>query len=283
MKNISVIIPVYNEEKTVGACLKSLKNQSLKPKEVVIVDDKSTDNTVKIVEQFIEGLLMHQLINASIHSGAGAARNLGALRCAQGKSSVDVILVFVDGDMRFHPEFLKDLTEPIRNGKSKGTFSKMEFIANWNNIWARFWNYRRGLFEPRAVPDNFPNTSPVFRAILKSEFEKVGGFDEKMGYNDDWSLSEKLGYQATETKAMFYHDNPDSLLEAIKQARWEAKRKYKLGILGGLGNLGRSLSQLTKIENSFLKTALYILFLITVNMAAVFGVIEYYLWGSVRK
>ena len=192
-------------------------------------------------------------------------------------------MVFVDADMRFSRDFIENLTEPIQKGRTKGTFSKMEFIANWNNIWARFWNYRRGIFEPRAVPENYPSFSPVFRAILKSEFEKVGGFDEKKGYNDDWSLSERLRYKSMETKAMFYHNNPDSLLEAIGQAKWEAKRKYKLGFLGGLGNLWRGLSKLTKIEDSYLKTVLYVLFLLIVNMAAIAGVIEYYLKGSVRK
>ena len=38
-----------------------------------------------------------------------------------------------------------------------------------------------------------PKSSDVFRAILKSEFEKAGGFDENGEYTDDWSLSRKLG------------------------------------------------------------------------------------------
>lgn len=276
--NISVIIPVYNEERMIGACLESLANQSLLPEEVIVVDDGSIDKTSKILSEIkVITVIKAIKIIKQKHSGAGAARNLGV------KNAKGEVLVFVDGDMRFHRTFLEDLTEPIRNGKSRGTFSKMEFIANWNNVWARFWNYRRGISEPRAVPENYPNFSPVFRAILKSEFERVGGFDEKKGYNDDWSLSEKLGYKATEAKAVFYHNNPDSLLEAIKQARWEAKRKYKLGIFGGLGNLGRGLSKLVKIEDSLLKTVFYLLFLILTDLIAVLGMIEYYWKGRVAK
>lgn len=278
IRNISVIIPVYNEERTIKACLESLGNQSLPPQEVILVDDGSTDKTLKILSKIriITVIKVIKVIRQK-HLGAGAARNAGAKR-AKGD-----ILVFIDGDMRFHKTFLEDLTSQIKEGKTEGTFSKLEMIANWNDVWARFWNYRRGLMEPRAVPRDYPDESPVFRAILKNEFERAGGFDEKKGYNDDWSLSERLGYKAVETKAMFYHSNPESLAEAMRQTRWEAKRKYKCGILGGLGNLGKGLSQLTKIEDSFLKTTLYLLFLLTVNLSATIGAYEYYLFKKVEK
>jgi glycosyltransferase involved in cell wall biosynthesis len=49
---VSVIIPVYNEEKVIGECLVSLKSQTLKDFEVIVVDDGSTDNTLEILEKF---------------------------------------------------------------------------------------------------------------------------------------------------------------------------------------------------------------------------------------
>lgn len=230
--SISVIIPVYNEEHTISHCLESLKGQTLKPKEIIVVDDGSTDKTFKKIARLqAAGYKLQVLRNR--HKGAGAARNLGA-----SKASGD-ILAFVDADMCFNQEFLEELTKPICNGMSKGTFSKQEFISNWGNIWARFWNYWRGLYEPIAVPKNFPNHSPVFRAILRSEFQKVGGFDEKRGYNDDWSLSGKLGYEATETFARFYHNNPSSFQDVFFQAQWTGKRQYRFGLIGSLGVLAR--------------------------------------------
>lgn len=290
VKKISVIIPLFNEEKTIKDCLESLIKQSLRPWEIIIVDDGSTDGTEKEVLCFVQndssrqiatapprrGLAMTVKFFKQEHRGAGAARNLGV------KYSKGDILVFIDGDMRFHPDFLNELTKLIREGRSRGTFSKQEFIANWNNIWARFWNYRRGLTEPRSVPEDYPSFSPVFRAILKSEFEKAGGFDERKGYNDDWSLSEKLGYKATETKAVFYHNNPESLFEAIKQARWEAKRKYKWGIWGIWGIWARGFRRLNT-ENSLLKTFGYLLFLVVVNTAGIIGGLEFYFLKKVEK
>ena len=50
--NISIIIPVYNEEKYIGRCLKSLNNQTLMPNQIIVVDDGSTDATLNIVSEF---------------------------------------------------------------------------------------------------------------------------------------------------------------------------------------------------------------------------------------
>lgn len=221
--NISVIIPIYNEKHVIKKCLDSLTNQT-KKHETVIVDDGSTDRT-------LEFLRNNKLLNKKIkilsqsHSGPGAARNFGE-REASGE-----ILVFVDADMTFVTNFLEKLVDPIVNGKSKGTFTREEYVANWENIWARCWNYNSDLFDQRRIPVNYPNESPVFRAILTSEFKKVKGFDTGVGWTDDWSLSQKLGYKSTATDAKCFHSNPDSLNEVFYQARWIGKNDFLSGNL----------------------------------------------------
>lgn len=49
---VSVIIPTYNEEKSIGKCLESLANQTIKPDEVIVVDNNCTDKTVAIAQKF---------------------------------------------------------------------------------------------------------------------------------------------------------------------------------------------------------------------------------------
>lgn len=228
---ISVIIPVYNEEKDILECLESLDSQRGVKFEVLIVDDGSTDKTKKIIKKFKPTNYKINLINQN-HKGAGMARNKGAIK-AKGN-----ILIFVDADMTFDSYFLKKLTTPIIKGHTKGTNSHEEFVSNWDNVWARCWNYN----ENRAGKKRNGGTSEhkVFRAILKSEFNKVGGFS-KGGYTDDWSLSQKLGYKPTNAKgAIFYHKNPSSLSEIFNHAKWVGKREYKLGIIGAFVALVRS-------------------------------------------
>ena len=222
---LSVIIPVYNEAKHIGNCLSSLQGQTLKPKEIIVIDDSSTDDTKDVILN-----LKPQTLNLKVfqqkHLGAGSARNLGA------QKATGEILVFIDADMEFDPDFLKDLTRPIQLSRTKGTFSKNELVKNWANPWAKAFSFCLGLKDNHLIPKDHPPTSPVFRAILKSEFDRVGGFDTSRGYDDDWSLSERVGYQAIATKAVYYHFNPETLSEIFHQARWRATRKYKLGLLG---------------------------------------------------
>lgn len=225
MKKISVIIPAYNEEDVIVDCLSSLDKQTHPNFEVIIVDDGSKDDTSRLVEGYKSNKYKLRIIRQN-HKGPGVGRNLGA------KKSTGEILVFVDADMTFDEDFLKKLVKPIDLEKEKGTFSKEEYVSNWESVWARCWNINQGWAEKRRHSKNYPNKQKVFRAILKSEFDKVGGF-EPGGYTDDYSLSEKLGYQAVVANgAKFYHKNPSTLSEIFKHARWVGKRRYKLGVLG---------------------------------------------------
>lgn len=228
---ISVIIPTYNEAQHIKTCLLSLTSQSFKIKEIIVVDDGSTDTTCQIISALKSKITNLKILHQN-HQGAGAARNRGA------KTAKGNILVFVDSDMEFDKHFLKYLTQPIKQNKSKGTFSKNEYIKNWHNPWAKSWNFLIGIPENLGIPKDYPPHAPVFRAILKSEFDRAGGFDSHRGYDDDWSLSEKLNYPASVAKkAVYYHYNPDSFTEIFRQSRWKAKRNYRLGILGKLINL----------------------------------------------
>ena len=229
---VSVIIPTYNEEGTIGACLKSLNNQSYKPLEIIAVDDGSTDKTLAKISNFLprrqaDGFRISNLILLKQnHLGPGPARNLGSSK-AHGE-----ILVFVDADMTFEKDFIKDLVDPILKGKTIGTFSKNEMNANTNNIWSACWNINRGCPIDLLIPPDYPKEAPVFRAILKKEFERVGGFDTTGEYTDDWSLSRKLRVKSTLAKgAIYYHANPASLGEVFKQARWIGKSEFVAGNL----------------------------------------------------
>lgn len=223
---ISVIIPFYNEENDLKECLTSLKRQSYSNFEVILVNDGGK-KIINLKKEFMDFKFLNQK-----HQGPGPARNKGA-REAEGE-----ILVFVDSDMVFHKDFLKNLIKPIARGETKGTFSKEEYVANWENIWARCWSFNKNLGK-RLIPDNYPDEAPVFRAILKKEFKTVGGFSS-IGYTDDWTLSKKLGFKAkVAPHAIYYHYNPASLKEVFLQARWIGKRKRRFGIFGIILNLLR--------------------------------------------
>lgn len=212
---VSIVIPVFNEEGVIRECINSLLNQSIKDIEIIVVDDGSEDNSLKYVSDLPVKLLQQT------HQGPGKARNLGASK------STGQILVFVDADMTFERDFIKRLVKPIEENKAVGTFSNEEYVSNKENIWSRCWNLNKDLPTDRMHPQNYPHEQKVFRAILKKEFERVGGFTP-IGYIDDYTLSEKLGEKAVVAPgAIIYHKNPSNLKEVFEQARWIGKSEFK--------------------------------------------------------
>lgn len=213
---VSVVVPVYNEEKCIEFCLSSLLNQSYKDTEIIVVDDGSTDGSVNIVQKYNVKLLQQK------HKGPGAARNLG-VKHAQGK-----VLVFADADMRYSGKYIENLVKPIFKKEAIGTFIKEELVANPGNVWSRCWSINNGLPPNRRLPEDYPETERVFRAIRKDYFDRVKGFNENEGYMDDQSLSKKLNLQSVNSKgAVSYHYNPSTLIEVFYQARWIGRGAFK--------------------------------------------------------
>lgn len=277
---ISVVIPVYNEQDDIIECLKSLEKQKGVLFEVIVCDDGSDDKTLARLKEFKTKKYSLRVITQN-HLGAGQARNKAA-KFARGE-----IIAFLDADMVFDSQFIKNLVHPILKRKTKGTFSKDEIVSNWDNVWARCWNYNENWVDRKRHPENYPDEQPVFRAILKSEFLKVGGFTGS-SYTDDWSLSEKLGYKASVAKsAIFYHRNPSSLKEVFKQAKWVGKRSYKFGPIGTVYAIFRSnilFSIIIGIFKGYAKrTPNFIIFKLIYDTGITLGIISFLITGKGAK
>jgi len=211
---VSVVIPVYNEEKDIKDCLGSLLKQSYKNFEVIIVDDGSTDESADKIKKYPVKLLKQK------HKGSGAARNLGV------KYAIGEILVFVDADQTFDKRFIDELIKPILRNKTKGTFTKEEFISNADNVWSKCLCISEGRQLNRRTRDDYPEESKAFRAIRKDLFLKAGGFDENKGITDD-SIADKVGFKAVNvSKAIYYHKNPDTLKDIFIHANWVGKGEH---------------------------------------------------------
>jgi glycosyltransferase involved in cell wall biosynthesis len=223
---VSIIVSAYNEENDIAQCINSLLVQSYKDFEIIVLNDGSTDNTNLTIQQFNNNLKIK--IFKTKHLGTALARNYAATN-VKGK-----ILVFLDADMVFLPDFINKLVSPILSGKARGTFSRLEYVQNWNEPLARCWNWNNIPKLPDRLRVPVDSVGEDFRAILKSEFDKVKGFDN-VGYNDTWTLKKKLGYGPKAVrKAKYYHKNPQTLPEVFSSAQWMGKRKYKLGNWGNI-------------------------------------------------
>ncbi len=204
---ISIIIPAYNEEKDILECLESLHSQSYKNFEIIIVDDSSTDNTIKIVNDFAKKNRKIKILKQQ-HKGPGAARNLAS------KSASGDILVLIDADMTFKQDYLEKLIKPLEDKKIIGTTHELELVKNTNNIWSRCWGRIR-------VSKEEAKNVKIFRAIRKDRFLELGGVDTKYGYADDQTFWFKYKKKPVVAKgSVCYHKNPETLSGVFKQSRW---------------------------------------------------------------
>ena len=104
----SIIIPNYNGSKYIKKCLKSIEEQEYKKFEVIIIDDGSTDDSVKIIKEFIRNSNIRIELIEQFNQNAAVARNRG-LEIARGK-----YLYFIDSDDELYDkESLSIITKEI--------------------------------------------------------------------------------------------------------------------------------------------------------------------------
>ncbi|MEI0539642.1 glycosyltransferase family 2 protein [Brachyspira pulli] len=111
MPKISVIIPVYNVEKYIVKCLDSISNQTFTNIEIICIDDCSTDNSVKLIEEYQKKDNRIILIKNQINKGASYSRNIGI------KKSTSDYITFIDSDDYVNLEYLECLYSPIYKKK----------------------------------------------------------------------------------------------------------------------------------------------------------------------
>ncbi len=99
---VSIIVPLYNAEQYLEECLQCLINQTYPDIEIVLVNDGSTDNTLKICEQYRENDNRIQIINQQ-NAGVSTARNRGV------RESHGEYITFVDGDDTVSPTLVEKL------------------------------------------------------------------------------------------------------------------------------------------------------------------------------
>lgn len=123
MENISVIIPVYNAEKTIRRCLDSIINSKYEDYEVILIDDGSTDNSAAIISEYANN--DKRIKNVSqLNSGPSSARNKG-LELSQGK-----IIAFVDSDDYVRDDYLEQLANAFEREKADVVFLEFHRVTS---------------------------------------------------------------------------------------------------------------------------------------------------------
>lgn len=235
---ISVIVPAYNAEKTIGACLDGLLEQttprfdasprgkdvaesrSTFPRddapsyEIIVVDDGSTDKTRQVAESRGVRVLTQP------NRGAAAARNFGAAN-ARGD-----ILLFIDADSVPDARWIEALVAPFVDLSIAGASGVKK--TRQTNLWAQYvqleYDYKYDRMDAHGTTDFIDSSTAAYRRDL---FQSNGGFDTTLMEAEDTELSFRLAERGCVMvlvrDAIVYHSHPESLVEYVR-------RKYRYAI-----------------------------------------------------
>lgn len=122
MTVFSIITPSYNSYLSISATIRSVLSQSFTDWEMIIVDDCSSDNSVEVIQSFVEHDSRIKLIHLTENSGAAVARNK-AIEAATGR-----FIAFLDSDDLWHPEKLERQIKFMTDKDIAFSFSAYEKI-----------------------------------------------------------------------------------------------------------------------------------------------------------
>ncbi len=202
MAYFSIVIPLFNKQNYIAATLRSVLDQTDADFEVIIVDDASTDQSLKAIENFNDARI--SLIAHQRNLGLSAARNTG-IRAAKSN-----YIAFLDADDLWEPFFLEKMRELISKFPDAGIYGAgyAEYYANDQAILPKI-NLSDGP-EMREIIDFYRAAAhqPLYCfssvVIKKGVFEKAGYFDETINYGEDLDFNLRAHQIA---KLAFYNKN----------------------------------------------------------------------------
>lgn len=220
---VTVIIPAYNAEKTIENLLRSLSNQTFSKEktEIIVVNDCSTDNTLKILSD-LQKEFSFTLISHETNKGLATTRNTGI------KNSTGKIVIFIDADMTVSEEYIENHVNFHNNQNVMGVVGGIQPSDDIKMDKYQKYLYRgkRGIkkYDPQLpLPYNiflFNNTS-IKREVIETcgvfdETIKIyGGEDTEFAYRVHQKYPQNLFHSCTLTAVHHHYRSFDNALKNL--------------------------------------------------------------------
>lgn len=172
---VTVVVPAYNAEATLATSVNSLRAQTLRNIEIVIVDDSSTDGTATVAEQIAEDDSRVKVIQHAQNQGAYGARNSGLCH-ATGK-----YFTVHDADDWSHPQLIERQLKKLQESDAVGSFSRLARVTQQMEFLLR-------PYRPMLEPIHWNYTSLLVKTEAMRAF---GGWDTVRAHADS-ELIERL-------------------------------------------------------------------------------------------
>lgn len=194
-KTVSVVIPTYNCREILRDCLESVRSQTYRPVELIVVDSCSTDGTRELAEQYATvlsfgGNAAHTTINARPFKQ----------NWAHTKATGDYLYWF-DSDMRMKPDTIERCVHALESENADAVIVPEESYGEG------FWAQCRRL-EKACYNRNPLSLTDAARFLKLSVWNELGGFDTTLGSTQDYDLQLRLndaGYKTVKLSDCILH------------------------------------------------------------------------------
>jgi len=197
---VSVIIPTYNSAKNLPLCIRSIKRQKYQHKEILVVDNYSTDETQFIAENLGANLISHR-------GNQAAARNMGLAR------SKGEYILFLDSDQQLDGDVIEDCVQKCSTQKVTAVKIPEVFVG------LNFWSKCSVLWKNSTVKASGPQGG-VPRFYTKKTLLKNSAFNDNLRWWEDAELYQRLkssGLKEAWCKGQLIHHENDPVQSIIRK------------------------------------------------------------------
>lgn len=203
---VSIIISTKNSADVIANCLSSIKSQTYDNIEIIVVDHpQTTDNTFQISQQYTEKVFKYGVERCP-------QRNF-AVQKAEGK-----YLLVIDSDMELSPQVVEACVAKMENNsRLAGVIIPEESFGQ--GFWAQCKKLERSFY----LGIDWIEAARFFR---RADFQKIGGYNEKLVMGEDWDLSQRisqLGQTGRITEFIYHNEGQISLIKTLQKKLYYAQ------------------------------------------------------------
>lgn len=225
MEKVTIVIPVYNAEKTISKCIDSILNQTNENYQVLLIDDGSKDNSLKVIKEYEKNYPKKIKVISKENEGVVATRNLGIDLCKT------KYIMFIDNDDYIDKDYVEQFLSAITKRKDKvvlggyrrttedriiheesakdDLWTKYRIITPWARIYdADFLKQENIKYKPISIGEDI-----YFNMSIYAKTNQISSIDY-IGYN--WFYNTESVSNTTQ-KGLNKKVNPIELLTEVKK------------------------------------------------------------------
>jgi len=199
---VSVIITTKNEEKNIENCLRSIKDQTFKNIELIVVDNYSEDKTVENAKKYTTKVYLKGPERSS-------QRNYGA------KVSSGEYLLYLDADMILSPNVVEESVEKCETERLDALYIPERIVGE--GFWIKVRNFERSFYTGTVID--------AVRFIRKDLFERAEGFDGSLIGPEDWDFDRrirKIGRTGIINTTLHHNEGSFNMKRYLKKKKYYA-------------------------------------------------------------